>query len=306
VKRLQPDVALYPTPLFHVPREPGGVPSVAIAHNLLPFDLRELATYGARRLTAFSVLSRVRHASLFRRAHSVIFLSRYAMGKILRAVSHIANPVVVYHGLDECFRTPPPEPRPLGKRVEILYVSSIFLYKHQWDVVKAVSILRERLKLDIRLTLIGEGEPVALSKLLRCIADLDAGSYVEMVGSVPYKDLPEKYRSADIFVYASSCETFGLSLLEAMGSGLPVASSNRGPMSEILRDAGEYFRPDDPASIAAAIQVLIENPTRRHDCARMAHDYSGPFTWERCCEQTFAVLRSAADGGRSACRGPVQ
>lgn len=83
-------------------------------------------------------------------------------------------------------------------------------------------------------------------------------------------------------------------LIEAMASGLPIACSNRGPMSEVLRDAGVYFDPERPDEISAAIKKLIDSPDLRAAHAEKAFVYAQEYSWERCAEMTFAYVRDIA------------
>jgi glycosyltransferase involved in cell wall biosynthesis len=65
---------------------------------------------------------------------------------------------------------------------------------------------------------------------------------------------------SDIFVFASSCENMPNTLIEGMAAGLKIACSSRGPMPEVLKDAGYYFDPESPVSISKAIEQIILNP----------------------------------------------
>ena len=102
--------------------------------------------------------------------------------------------------------------------------------------------------------------------------------------------MPSKLSSADIFIFASSCENMPNTLVEAMSSGLPIACSNRGPMPEVLRDGGVYFNPEDPESIFSAIKILIEDKELRNIVAENAFIYSQEFSWERCSNETLGLL----------------
>ena len=292
LQRVQPDVILYPS--GYLRGHPANVPSVVMSQNLLPFDRREILRYGLSKMSAWLLLARVRQGRSYQQADGVIFMTKYAMHKTMRTVSRIKNPTVIYHGLDSAFKKEPRQARSFGKWIDLLYVSTIYLYKHQWHVVEATDILRNKLGLDIYLTLIGGGEPIAKAKLDQVICALNASSYVTTVGHLAHEELPARYREAHVFVFASSCETFGLPLLEAMGLGLPIACSERGPMPEILRDGGMFFDPEDPQSIALAIRALLEDPEKRYEYAIRAYEYAKEFTWEKCSEQTFAFLRSVA------------
>ena len=80
------------------------------------------------------------------------------------------------------------------------------------------------------------------------------GDFITYKGTVPHEQLNAHYAAANLCVFASSCENMPNILLEGMASGLPIACSNRGPMSEILGDAGLYFDPEVVDSIAEAIR----------------------------------------------------
>ena len=81
--------------------------------------------------------------------------------------------------------------------------------------------------------------------------------FTEIKSFVPHEKVHELHSTADIFVFASSCENMPNTLIEAMAAGLPIACSNRGPMPEVLQDAGVYFDPEVPSSIAEAIENLL-------------------------------------------------
>jgi glycosyltransferase involved in cell wall biosynthesis len=85
-------------------------------------------------------------------------------------------------------------------------------------------------------------------------------------------------------------------LLETMVAGLPVACSNRGPMPEVLGDAGLYFDPENPADIAQAIRRFILSPELRNEKAKTSFARARQFSWAGCADQTFSFLAEIALG----------
>jgi glycosyltransferase involved in cell wall biosynthesis len=79
-------------------------------------------------------------------------------------------------------------------------------------------------------------------------------------------------------------------LLEAMAAGLPIACSDRGPMPEVLENAGVYFNPENPSSIAEAVSEIIENQSLRLAISRLALQRSRLFSWSRCAKETWQYL----------------
>ena len=116
------------------------------------------------------------------------------------------------------------------------------------------------------------------------------GSFVEVLEFLPHGAIAKMIAQADIFIFASSCETFGIALLEAMAVGVPIACSNRSSLPETLRDGGQYFDPENVLSIAQAIEVLSTNSERRQQLAARAKQISQGYSWQRCAEQTWAFV----------------
>lgn len=116
-------------------------------------------------------------------------------------------------------------------------------------------------------------------------------------GALPYSDLAERYAQADLCVFASSCENMPNILLEGMASGLPIASSNRGPMPEVRGDAGVFFDPEDAEDIARVLAEVISSPDLRTRLAAASSERVREFSWQRCARETFAFLATVASKG---------
>jgi len=116
------------------------------------------------------------------------------------------------------------------------------------------------------------------------------GEFVQQIGFVPHKDLPSHLANTDLFIFASSCENMPNTLVEAMAVGLPIACSNRGPMPEILGEGGVYFNPEDPQSIANAVEEIIKPPSLRRPIATRAKQRSEEFSWARCASETWSFI----------------
>jgi glycosyltransferase involved in cell wall biosynthesis len=277
-------------------------PIVAFSQNLLPFDQGESRRYGwsltGIRLRFLSVTQ----ARTFRRADGLIFLTRHARDAVMRRIGTTAGKTcIIPHGIDERFACPPRRQLPLSAfsnahPLRILYVSIIDVYKHQWHVAEAVAQLRAR-GLPVTLELVGPAYPPAMQRLRQTMNRVDpAGEFVSYAGTLPHDALPQRYAGADIFLFASSCETFGQILLEAMYSGLPIACSERSSMPELLGEAGRYFDPEDPEDIARALVKLVDAPDLRARCAEAAYQRASAYSWQKCARDTFSLLAEVASG----------
>src|SRR5919202_76370 len=270
--------------------------SVVISQNLLPFETEEAARFGLSFKRLKLALLRRAQSSSMKRADGLIFGTRYARAVVLSALGHPVKPTaIIPHGIEDRFFH---KPRPVlslsefdfSNPFKIIYVSTVDVYKHQWEVVKAVGLLRKR-GLPVELDLVGPAYPPARKRLRAAIAEVDpSGSFVHYSGPVPFRELHEVYRWADAFVFASSCETLPNILLEAMAAGLPIACSDRGPMPEVLGNAGVYFDPERSVDIAEALQRLVEDDGLRLRLARRAYARATGYSWEKCAATTFSYV----------------
>ena len=167
-------------------------------------------------------------------------------------------------------------------------------YKHQMEVAHAASSLREK-GIPIEVSFIGASWGDYGPKFRRLLYKLDPKrEFLLWSGSEPFERLHEYYQDADAFVFASSCENLPNILIEAMASGLPIACSNRGPMPEVLGDAGIYFDPDIPDSIAKALHQLIVDSSLRASLSEQALIRANGYSWTRCASETFKFLAEVA------------
>lgn len=277
-------------------------PVVVMSRNMLPFEFRELARFGISRKTVQLVLLRWTQSRSFRRANGIIFLTRYAHDAILKVIGPVSGEVaIIPHGIDKRFMTAPRRQRSLEEcsdadPLRLIYVSIVDVFKHQWRVVEAVARLRAQ-GYPLFLELIGPSYRPALRRLQGALRRFDPHSHAtRYLGALPHSELHANYARADIAVFASSCENMPNILLEAMGSGLPIACSNRGPMPEVLGETGAYFDPEDAGSIANTILDLILSQDLRARLARAVYDRAAQYSWNRCATDTFAFLEQVATG----------
>lgn len=273
-------------------------PIVTMSRNLLPFEWRELRRFGWSLMTLKLCLLRFSQTRTLRRADGVIFLTDYAHRVLMPILGMTSGEtVIIPHGINDRFSRAPRPQAPvesLAEPLRLLYVSIIDVYKHQWHVIEAVAQLRAQ-GLPVVVELVGPAYPPALRKLEAAIGRWDpAGEFVNYSGAVSHTLLHEKYASSDICVFASSCENMPNILLEGMASGLPIACSRRGPMPEVLGDAGVYFDPESPRDVARALRELIDSPSLRAELARCSFDRVQMFSWSRCASETFGFLARVA------------
>jgi glycosyltransferase involved in cell wall biosynthesis len=125
----------------------------------------------------------------------------------------------------------------------------------------------------------------------RILAEIKARgleAWVRMPGYLPEPEVRALYRAATAFVFPSYCEGFGLPLLEAMACGLPSAASGVSALPEVGGEAAIYFRPEDPADIAAQIVRLLTDQDLRASLRARGRERARSFTWEKTAAATLA------------------
>lgn len=271
-------------------------PVVTMSQNLLPFEMTELRRYGWTIFTLKLLLLRFTQSRSFKKTDGVIFLTKYARAAVLQVTGKLRGQTrIIPHGLNPRFNNEPRLQSVITDYDEshpfrVLYVSIIDQYKHQWHVVEAVAALR-KLGLPIVLDLVGPAYPPALQRLNSTVDRLDAERrWVHYHGAIPYTELHAMYAVVDVGIWASTCETFGLILLEAMASGLPIACSNRPPMPEVMGEVGMYLDPEQPSDIARALLELIMSPQLRTELANASFERAQQYSWQRCALETFGFL----------------
>jgi glycosyltransferase involved in cell wall biosynthesis len=184
---------------------------------------------------------------------------------------HGVQPTIVPLGIDRQALAHLPDRRPVGGRFRLLTVASLNPVKDHGTLLAAVRMLADRgapVVLDI------VGEDTLAGEVRRQSTALDLDNRVSFHGFVPTDRLADYYAAADLFVLPSRHEAAGVVLLEAAAAGVPVVGSRVGYIADWSPDLAVGVPPQDPASLAAAIADLIDQPERRATLASRARAWS--------------------------------
>lgn len=183
-----------------------------------------------------------------------------------------------------------------------LFVSSLWPYKNCDGLLRAWALGRRELG-GRQLAVVGHGRDGNYCARLRSLAgELGIVGDVVFTGGVPLEETAWFYQAADVCVYPSLNETFGLPILEAMACGCPVVTSDTSAMPETAGGAAVLSDPRDPASIARAIvEALGPGRDRLRDRGIRR---AGEFTWGATAAATLDVYREAAERRRFHRRRP--
>lgn len=283
---------------------PGGtfaskkIPYISMSQNMLVFESEERNRFPLSFTWLRYHLLEYMQVRSFKKAKGIIYISEYAKSYIegkYPSLTKIAN-TVIYHGISDDFRQIPKEQLSIesysfSKPFKLLYISIVNYYKHQWNLVEAVKRLYEE-GFPIELEMIGPMyEPVR--KRLE-ISMTNADAFVSYKGKIAYEEIAKSYKSSDLFIFASTCENMPNILVEAMSAGLPILSSNYGPMPEILKDGGVYMDPIEVDSIYINLKIMLLDENLRTKMAEKAYKYSLDFSWEKTSKETFDFINKVA------------
>ncbi len=173
----------------------------------------------------------------------------------------------------------------------ILTVGTLEPRKNHALLLNAYAVLRELPEVPHKLVIAG-GEGWLYEGVLRRVEELSLERDVVFLGFVPDEDLPALYSLADVFVFPSLYEGFGLPPLEAMACGTPVVASRSSSLPEVVGDAGLMVPPDNPRALAGTIHKLLNDQVLRQKLIERGVSQAQKFTWQRTGRRLLALYRS--------------
>lgn len=173
----------------------------------------------------------------------------------------------------------------------ILAVGNLQPRKNLERLIEAFAQAKREYALPHKLVIVGQ-RLWREAPILQAAREL--GENVILTGYVPAEDLPLMYNAAEIFVYPSLYEGFGLPVLEAMACGTPVITSNVSSLPEIAGDAAHLVDPYSVAEIATALVRVSQDAAYRAELSERGLAQARLYSWERTAQQTLEVYHAAA------------
>jgi glycosyltransferase involved in cell wall biosynthesis len=173
-----------------------------------------------------------------------------------------------------------------------LYLGGYELHKNVINLLHAYTYVAQALGEEYPLVLAGkkpERHSPNYPDYEGMIARAGLSKYVRWIGYVDEEDKPTLYRHAEVFVFPSRREGFGLPPLEAMACGTPVVAGDGGSLPEIIGPAGFAVDPDDPRAMAGAIISILTQDDLAADLRRRGPLQAAKFTWENTAAETLLV-----------------
>jgi glycosyltransferase involved in cell wall biosynthesis len=297
-RRLQLDVLHVPSYRRMLWNSP--CPSVATIHDLAPFHVRRKYSW-PRMLYGRIVVPR-----LARRQDQIVAVSESTARDAARFLS-VSNKrlAVIYNGLDHCRFFPGDFARARSliagrfglKQPFFLYVARLeHPGKNHTRLIAAFNRFKAAGESAWQLALAG-GAWHGVDQIHKAIRVSPFAQDIRCLGFVPDDVLPDLYRAADVFVYPSLFEGFGMPPIEAMACGCPVISSARGSLEEVLGNAAVRVDPEDVDALTSQLRILSAGPAVRHQLRAAGLAQAERFDWARTATATVRVYERAVNGG---------
>ena len=294
--RLPPLLKQWGVDVFHAPNYmmplwlPGGIKRVVTIHDLIPLLFRDYAPR-SKKNRLFPVFKFLMH-QVAAKADRIIAVSDYTRRDIARHLlrDRDVEKITVVHEAARALYVP--STRPPREDVEFLFVGRRDPYKNLSLLIRAYAAIKAR-GLPARLRVIGADDP-RYPEANRLARELGVHDAITWSGYISDDGLLRAYQQADVFVFPSNYEGFGLPVLEAMACGTPVICSNRSSLPEVAGDAALMIDPDQPESLTGAMARVISDPVLRADLAQRGLARAAQFSWEATARQTIAVYEASA------------
>jgi glycosyltransferase involved in cell wall biosynthesis len=209
---------------------------------------------------------------------------------------------VIYNAIDERYGETPSAEEVLRVRERyqlndpfVLYAGNIKPHKNLERLIEAFYTLRRNGLDTVKLLIIGD-EISKYAALRRAVHHYKLHKHVRFFGFVPDKTLAVLYRLADVFVFPSLYEGFGLPPLEAMASGTPVITSNVSSLPEVVGDAAILIDPLEPDAIADAMRRVLTEPALRDDLRERGLRRVKEFSWDRSIRRVRDIYEEVLAG----------
>lgn len=247
-------------------------------------------------------IDRVKHFEKFclkklSQVEAIITISEFSRKEIL----HLSNvdPAKIYVtplGIDQSFH-------PGRDRLErfpkeyILFLGNLEPRKNLSRLITAYQSLPQPLRGRYPLVIAG-AKGWGTKEFKKVLHSFQRDERPIFTGYISQSVLPRLYRGASIFVYPSLYEGFGLPVLEAMASGVPVIASNSTSLPEVVGDAGVLVDPYDVNHLKEAMRELLEDEKKRQEMAEKGTARAKFFSWEKCARQTLSVYEKVLRNGK--------
>jgi glycosyltransferase involved in cell wall biosynthesis len=269
-------------------------PVVTISQNLLPFAPKEVKKYFFSYFYLKLKILYFTQKFAFKFSEGVIFLHHISRKIILDEIGKIkGDSKIVAHGLNlsRSFK----KKKYKNKKYRLIYVSNIDYYKNQIFLLKSIDLFLEKnpnLKNLLTIEFYGGYYLPALKKFNYYLSKkVHNKKNFKYFGLKDSKFIYQDRKGVDtIFLFASSCENFSVSLIEGMSSGYPIICADQQPMKSVLGSGAIFYKHDSILSFQNKLNKIIFSKKIQNKLSRIIHLRSKRFNDNEMAKKTFKFL----------------
>lgn len=298
-----PDLEAVDLDIYHIPQNGIGLPScqlstrlVVTIHDVIPFVLPQTCSKAYLRV-ALRELPRIVDL-----ADYIIAVSFNTKRDLVRILGVPEEKIAVIYEAAEPMYKPMCRVKAQALMREkwgitapyILNVGGFSRRKNLVGLLRVFQRIITKLPDGCQLVLVGGPGGGSYEELRLLVERLGLEGRVSFPGFVPIESMPYLYSGAEVFVYPSLYEGFGLPPLEAMACGVPVVAARSSSIPEVVGDGGLLYDPYDEEELSEALLRIMLDETLREELAGRGHQQQAQFSWAKAATETWMVYQALA------------
>ena len=281
--RIVPKDTVLWVPHYNIPVFRKGKMIVTI-HDVLPLAMPQIIQGIHKKMYAEFMFNAVK-----RKANTIICVSNFTKDQLKLYTGISDKKITTIHlGVERAwFGMQKSQISPYNKPY-ILYVGNVKPHKNLIRLIEAFDLIKGNIVHD--LVVVGKKEGFITGDQLALEKASKIDGRVLFTGHVDDELLKQYFLHADMLIFPSLYEGFGLPPLEAMACGCPVIVSSSASLPEVCGDAAIYCDPNNTNDIAEKILLVINDPGLKEKLRRKGIEHASRFSWENCAEETCGVI----------------
>ena len=264
------------------------IPYVVLVQNILPFSFNEYKKYNLiSQIKIF--IQKILYSYTILKSSGIIFLSRNSKKIVLETLKNIPRSTIIGHGVNKKFYIN--KINSDYKKINIVYSSNILPYKNHLDIIKAASNLLKKAIPIKKIIFIGNYSEHFFKFLKKKIKSYKIpNSTISFAGLISDKKQKKEYRVANLVIYSSTCEAFGIGLVESMLTKRLIIASNSKNNKELLGNGGIYYKKNNSGDLANKIELFYKKKIDTNFYINNSLKNVKNFNWKISSNKTFYFL----------------
>ena len=276
--------------IYHVTKNFGvplfsSIPIVVTIHDIIPHLFPQ--QYLKNTVERIYYEMAIRHS--IKKASKILTVSAFSKQELIKAYGVKADKIIVIaNGYNEVYK--PIKNKELldgvkeKYRLRGRYILTFGGSEYRKNVKRLINVYQKHFSDEYKLVVIGgKWRDIDLA------SEYKTDSNILFLSNVPEQDLIAIYNLAEIFVFPSFYEGFGIPVLEGMACGVPVITSDVSSMPEVGGDAAIYFDPYDEKDMAEKIELVLKDDILRQEMISKGLKRVKEYSWEKCAKETLKV-----------------